>query len=44
MEAFDQIRVEDECDDYELGHSASACMHYIVEFLQSLPVTKLIAM
>jgi hypothetical protein len=27
MEAFDQIRVKDKCDDYELGHSASACMH-----------------
>jgi hypothetical protein len=27
MEAFDQIRVENECDDYELGYSASACVH-----------------
>jgi hypothetical protein len=27
MEAFDQIRVEDECDDYKLGHSVSACVH-----------------
>jgi len=27
MEALDQIRVEDECDDYELGHLAGACMH-----------------
>ena len=27
MEAFDQIRVEDERDDYELGHSAGACVH-----------------
>jgi hypothetical protein len=27
MEALDQIRVEDECDDYELGHSAGACVH-----------------
>jgi len=27
MEAFDQIRVEDECDDYKLGHSACACVH-----------------
>ena len=27
MEAFDQIRVEDECDDYELSHSAGACVH-----------------
>jgi hypothetical protein len=27
MEALDQIGVEDECDDYELGHSASACVH-----------------
>ena len=22
------MRVEDECDDYKLGHSASACVHY----------------
>jgi hypothetical protein len=27
MEAFDQIRVEDECNDYKLGHSAGACVH-----------------
>ena len=27
MEAFDQIRVEDKCDDNELGHSACACVH-----------------
>jgi len=27
MEALDQIWVEDECDDYELSHSASACVH-----------------
>jgi hypothetical protein len=27
MEAFDQIRVQDECDDYKLGHSAGACVH-----------------
>ena len=27
MEAFDQIGVKDKCDDYELGHSASACVH-----------------
>ena len=27
MEAFDQIRVEDKCNDYELGHSASVCVH-----------------
>jgi hypothetical protein len=27
MEALDQIRVEDECDDYELGHSTGACVH-----------------
>jgi len=27
MEALDQIRVEDKCDDYELGHSASARVH-----------------
>ena len=24
MEALDQVRVEDECDDYELGHLAGA--------------------
>ena len=27
MEVFDQIRVEDECDDYELGHATGACVH-----------------
>jgi len=27
MEALDQIRVKDECDDYELGHLAGAHMH-----------------
>jgi hypothetical protein len=24
MEALDQVRVEDECNDYELGHLAGA--------------------
>ena len=27
MEALDQIRVKDECDDYELGHAMGACVH-----------------
>jgi len=27
MEVLDQVRVEDECDNYELCHSASACVH-----------------
>jgi hypothetical protein len=27
MEVFDQIRVEDEGDDYELCHAASAGVH-----------------
>ena len=27
VEAFDQIGVEDECDDYELGHPAGACVY-----------------
>jgi len=27
MEALDQVRVEDKCDDYKLGHSASARVH-----------------
>jgi hypothetical protein len=27
MEVFDQIRVEYECDDYELCHATSACVH-----------------
>jgi len=27
METLDQIWVKDECEDYELGHSASACVH-----------------
>jgi len=27
MEALDQISVQDKCNDYELGHSAGACMH-----------------
>ena len=27
MDALDQVRVKDECDDYELSHSASACVH-----------------
>jgi hypothetical protein len=27
MEALDQVRVENECDDYELGHSMSACVY-----------------
>jgi hypothetical protein len=27
VEALDQVRVEYECDDYELGHSAGACVH-----------------
>jgi len=27
MEALDQIWVKDECDDYELGHSAGADVH-----------------
>jgi hypothetical protein len=30
MEAFDQIRVEDECDNYELGHLTSACVHQYI--------------
>ena len=25
MEALDQVRVKDECGDYELGHSMCAC-------------------
>jgi hypothetical protein len=27
METLEQIGVEDECDDYELGHAAGACVH-----------------
>jgi len=27
VEAFDQVRVENECNDYELGHSAGVCVH-----------------
>ena len=27
MEAFDQVRVEYECDDYELCHAVGACVH-----------------
>jgi len=27
MEVLDQVRVEDDCDNYELGHLASACVH-----------------
>jgi hypothetical protein len=27
MEAFDQVRVEYECDDYKLCHAASTCVH-----------------
>jgi hypothetical protein len=27
MEVLDQIGVEYECDDYELRHAASACVH-----------------
>jgi hypothetical protein len=27
MEVLDQVRMKDKCDDYELGHSASACVH-----------------
>ena len=30
MEALDQVRVKDECDDYELGHSTCACVHQYV--------------
>jgi hypothetical protein len=30
MEAFDQIRVEDECNDYELGHLMSAHVHQYI--------------
>ena len=27
MEALDQVRMKDECDDYELGHLACVCVH-----------------
>ena len=27
MKALDQVWVEYKCDDYELGHSAGACVH-----------------
>jgi len=27
METFDQVRVEYECDDHELGHLAGVCVH-----------------
>jgi hypothetical protein len=30
MEALDQKRVEDECNDYELGHSTCACVHQYI--------------
>jgi hypothetical protein len=30
VEVLDQVRVEYECDDYELGHSAGACVHHDV--------------
>ena len=30
MEALDQVWVQDECDDYKLSHSTSACMHQYI--------------